>query len=384
MVDTRIVLRIAASVPFMAGLIGIVTFVLTVVWPSRGVQLLNAFEGNILWFGGVQPYSFADFRLFAPLAADLFTVQYPLFALGPHLCGAGGFLYIADGVIAKRTWALFVLFCVITIAGLNDSCGAYIHFLKTGEKGFIVPMVATTLGTLGLLLFVDSIFKPGNSYIVVDKSRFSGKVYSFARKLSLLSTGTVMVLWIFLYLSFFLPGYLFHPEKDSSFFGRDVPSLYDQLQLPLLEEEGIPNPNPNLGINDPMRATHLRSTHIYGFSVMTAQMCWAAGAVGFGISPFVCSFFGLLDSSASLRSGCILFLGYVSFCSLFFVHLTAAISPVSAPTVLSEAVIEPIRAALFFYGVVLGTATLLLGFGHNRGLVSSGDGKQEEEHNKEE
>jgi hypothetical protein len=143
-----------------------------------------------------------------------------------------------------------------------------------------------------------------------------------------------------------------------------------------------------------MRADHLRSTHIYGFSVMTAQMCWAAGAVGFGISPFVCSFFGLLDSSASLRSGCILFLGYVSFCSLFFVHLTAAISPVSlSPSVLSETVIEPIRTALFFYGVVLGTATLLLGFGHNRGLlssssvtgttVSSGDWEKEE-HSKEE
>jgi len=113
-------------------------------------------------------------------------------------------------------------------------------------------------------------------------------------------TLTFTALWLLGYFTFFLPAYLFAPEDSSSLYGiLDVPSLKLQVMKGdtghHVEEFVIDNAN-----------------SLYGFSVMTAQMAWAAGSVGFGISPTIASIYGLTDADGFIRDRCWWFLFYVT------------------------------------------------------------------------
>jgi hypothetical protein len=338
------ILKIGASIPFTVGLVGFVFYLLSISYRSWSPV---RFQESIWWFGGVLPYSFDFFRSLSPVSADLLTIQYPLFALGPHLCGAGGFLYIADGIVLKRSWALFVLFCVIVVAGINDTCGAYIYYLKTGDMGFIVPLTATSLGTCGLLLFLDCLKTP-QRFIRFNKSSLGGNLFSFGRMLAVSATFMVAIVWIFAYASYFLPAYLLRPDEPSKFFGKLLPSFHEQLD-----------------INRPdSREYQLKSSYFYGFSVMTAQMAWAAGSIGFGVSPLIASYFGLMDADASLRDGCIAFLWYVSLCCLGNVFVRPPLE-----TEAGRAVGEMVYSLLFFYGSQLAVSALLLTIGRWLGSI---------------
>lgn len=343
-------LKIGATVEFTVGLIGFLSYILTLYGPSKGFYPLNAIFGKqIVWFGGVQRYSFSHFLNSCPAAADLLAVNYPLYSLGSHLCGVGGFLYIADALKKKRAWALFALFCIIVIAGVNDTYGAYFYYLKSGEYGFLLSLIATSLGFLALLFFLDCLQVKQES-IRINTSQISGRMYLVGRSLAISSTFTIMVLWMYGYFSYFLPSYLLYPTQPANFFGNILPSLHQQL-----------------AITDPSVTEYeLKSTYFYGFSVMTAQMAWAAGSVGFGICPFIAAVYGLVDKERFLRTRCIMFLLYVAVCS--FLPFYFRIDPITAVGGLAAV---HIHIVLALYSFLLLVACGLLTISHPKLLFTT-------------
>lgn len=344
-------LKIGAAVPFIVGLIGIVCAFLSIIFRS---------DDSILWFGGSQSFSMQQLwhRPVLHIASDLLSLHLPFFALGPHLCGAAGFLFIADAIDRKRRWALLVLFCVITVAGINDTMGAYIYFLNTGDKGFVVPLVATSLGTCGLMLFRDAFIEPQRTFSQKVLRTPPGIIYDVGRRWAIVMTCTMAILWLLGYFTFFMPGYLLFTDKSSSFFGLvDVPSLNWQV----------------------MRSTTTHSSDefiveksdaLYGFSVMTAQMAWAAGSVGFGIAPAMASIYGLTDADPFIRGRCIMFLAYVTLCVFvngFMLHFGVPSSYVKSPV--GDELHGYVYHLQLVYGLGLAVAVGVMMYGHSVGKV---------------
>jgi hypothetical protein len=333
-------LKIAASIPFMVGFVGIICAVLSIVVYDDKVCDEKC---NIMWFGGLQPFSLQQIwkELTDPVAADMLALHMPLFALGPHLCGTAGLFFIADAIEEKRRYAWILLSCVVVIAGINDTYGAYYYYLQTDDVGFVIPFTATSMGTLGLYLFRNCLFDD-NQYTRVSRVIFP-TWYQISRWFAVAVTAVAAGLWLYVYFSFFLPAYLLQPSEPSSLLGLPLPPFTQQLTFKAATGSS--------GADTSSIAAHLR-----GFSVMTAQMGWAAGAVGCGLAPLVASMWGLVDSSERLRSRCTFFLGYVSICMVYtsvLMTLRESSLPRSEGALAVHRLVYPM---LQTYGTMLGVA----------------------------
>lgn len=330
-------LKCAASIPFMVGFVGIICSILSiVVYDDKSCA--EDKKCHIMWFGGVQPYSLQLVwkELVDPIGADMLALHMPLFALGPHLCGTAGLFFIADAIEEKRKWAWLLLSCVVIIAGVNDTYGAYFYFLQTGDAGFVVPFTATTLGTIGLFLFRNCLSEERNRVRTVSFPAW----YRISRWFVVAVTAVATVLWLYIYFTFFLKAYLLEPSEPSSFLN---------IQLPPFSHQQL------LKIGSAIDSDSVRA-HFRGFSVMTAQMGWAAGSVGCAMAPFTASLWGLVDPNEKIRNRCTYFLGYTSICMVYNAFLMTLRETSMARSETGALVHGLIYALLQTYGTLLGIA----------------------------
>lgn len=229
---------------------------------------------------------------------------FTFISLGPHLCGASGFIFAADGIERRRWWAWAALCLITCIGGINDTSGAYYYYLYTGDLGFLIPLSATIMGAAGLFILTDCL--SSNCTQRNPRPPLFSSIYTVGRYFAIIFTSIATICWLYCYLFFFLPAYLVNPGSPSSLLRIDLPAFNNQIPYISEKTDG--------------QARRLHS-HLQGFSVMVGQMGWAAGSVGFAITPLIAAVWGLVDCDIAVRRKCLWFLGYTSVllltCSYF-------------------------------------------------------------------